>query len=168
MITIGLFLGINNFKEERFIVIKIPPLALVVVTALLMWGVAMLVPTLTYSFIWSKGIAVAVVCVGLIICLAAVFEFRVAETTVNPQRPGDTSALVTSGVYQLSRNPMYLGFLLMLAGWAFWLENGLSAMFLPGYFAYIDQFQIGPEEEALLSAFGAEYREYQESVRRWL
>lgn len=158
----------GNSEQPEIAVIRIPPLALVTVTALLMWGITILVPSMTYTFTWSKGIAIAVSGVGLVICLAAVLEFRRAQTTVNPLSPGDTSTLVISGVYQLSRNPMYLGFLLMLAGWAIWLGNAISAMFIFGFFIYIDRFQIPPEEQALCSAFGNEFREYKQSVRRWL
>jgi protein-S-isoprenylcysteine O-methyltransferase Ste14 len=63
---------------------------------------------------------------------------------------------------------MYLGFLLALAGWAAYLSNAVAAMLLPAFIAYMTQFQIKPEERALLAKFGAPFAQYMSSVRRWL
>ena len=76
--------------------------------------------------------------------------------------------MVTWGVYALSRNPMYLGGLIMLLGWAVFLSNALAFLLLPGYVLYINRFQIAPEERALTALFGQQYAAYQVRVRRWL
>ena len=78
------------------------------------------------------------------------------------------SALVVSGVYKVSRNPMYLGFLLVLFGWGIFLSNLLALLLLPGFVVYLKHFQIGPEEEALRLRFGVQYEMYQRNVRRWI
>jgi len=76
--------------------------------------------------------------------------------------------MVTSGIYRLSRNPMYVGILLMLAAWAVYLANILSASWLPLFVGYMNRFQITPEENALLAKFGGAYASYLKTVRRWL
>jgi protein-S-isoprenylcysteine O-methyltransferase Ste14 len=63
---------------------------------------------------------------------------------------------------------MYLGFVLILLGWALLLSNALALSLLPAVVLYLTRFQIGPEERALLSLFGHDYKEYQARVRRWL
>ena len=84
-----------------------------------------------------------------------------------PVKP-HASTLVTRGVYAMSRNPMYLGGLIMLLGWAVFLQSGLAFLFLPVYVLYINRFQIGPEERVLASLFGETYVAYQARARRWL
>ncbi|HEV8366930.1 MAG TPA: isoprenylcysteine carboxylmethyltransferase family protein, partial [Pyrinomonadaceae bacterium] len=75
---------------------------------------------------------------------------------------------VSTGVYRFTRNPMYLGLLLTLLGWAAFLSNPASLLFVPIFVLYINRFQIKPEEQVLSSLFGAEYMAYKSRVRRWL
>ena len=95
-------------------------------------------------------------------------EFRRAKTTVNPLHPERASSVVTSGIYRYTRNPMYVGILLVLLGCfvAFGALSGLVG--LPIFIAYMNRFQIRPEERALQAKFGREYNEYQARVRRWV
>ena len=95
-------------------------------------------------------------------------SFRRAKTTVNPMKPDSASSLVVSGIYDLTRNPMYLGFLVILVGWAFFLSNALGFIFLPLFVLYMNRFQIEPEERALASVFGEAFASYRSRVRRWL
>jgi protein-S-isoprenylcysteine O-methyltransferase Ste14 len=83
-------------------------------------------------------------------------------------RPDASSAIVTGSVYRLSRNPMYLGFLLVLAAWAMFLSSLAAALVLPGFVGYMNRFQIVPEEQVLLKKFGPAYAQYMSRVRRWL
>lgn len=76
--------------------------------------------------------------------------------------------MVTSGVYRVSRNPMYLGFLLALAWWVVFLSHLLAFALLPLFMWYMNRFQIVPEERALAAKFGSEFTEYSRAVRRWL
>jgi protein-S-isoprenylcysteine O-methyltransferase Ste14 len=87
---------------------------------------------------------------------------------VNPLKPQTASALVASGIYRYTRNPMYLGMLVVVVGWAVFLANVLSALAIVLFPAYITRFQIKPEERVLLSLFGEQYVHYSHQVRRWL
>lgn len=113
-------------------------------------------------------IAMALAAVGIGTAVAGVVSFRIAKTTVNPLHPEGASTLVTSGVYQLTRNPMYLGALILLIGWAAFLANALAFILVPSFVVYMSRFQIGPEEKALTSLFNSEFTTYCVKVRRWL
>ena len=146
---------------------KVPPPALVVVMAAFMWLLTWATPSLHFDVPWHNGLAVVLVSVGFITGTSGVVTFRKAKTTVNPLRP-HASSLVTSGIYAISRNPMYLGGLTMLLGWAIFLSNPLALLFLPVYVLYLNRFQIAPEERVLTSLFGQAYVTYQARARRWL
>ena len=75
---------------------------------------------------------------------------------------------MTWGIYSITRNPMYLGLLTMLSGWAVFLSNALAFLFLPAYVLYINRFQIETEERTLTALFGQDYVAYQGRVRRWI
>jgi protein-S-isoprenylcysteine O-methyltransferase Ste14 len=113
-------------------------------------------------------IAGVVFAIGLAIALSAVAWFRRARTTVNPLAPETVSSLVTSGIYRVTRNPMYLGLLFALLAWAVLLANPIALIFLPLFVLYMNRFQIGPEETALEARFGSEFLSYKAGVRRWL
>jgi protein-S-isoprenylcysteine O-methyltransferase Ste14 len=113
-------------------------------------------------------LAVALSAAGVAFALAGILAFRRANTTVNPAKPEAASTFVASGVYRVSRNPMYVGLLLVLTGWAFFLCHALTFLFLPVFVAYMNRFQIAPEERALSARFGSEYATYTRSVRRWI
>jgi protein-S-isoprenylcysteine O-methyltransferase Ste14 len=97
-----------------------------------------------------------------------VVSFRRAGTTVNPLTPEASSTLVRAGVYTLTRNPMYLGFLMLLLGWAIYMSNAFALLFVPVFVVYMNRFQIEPEEKALGSRFGQAFVTYTTCVRRWL
>jgi protein-S-isoprenylcysteine O-methyltransferase Ste14 len=108
------------------------------------------------------------VAAGVLVAVAGVLEFRRARTTVNPTTPQAASSMVRSGIYRHTRNPMYLGMLLVLAAWAAWLANPAAFVVLPVFFLYINRFQIEPEERILAGLFAGEFDAYRRSVRRWL
>jgi protein-S-isoprenylcysteine O-methyltransferase Ste14 len=134
--------------------------------ALLMWLVAL--PALEFALPGRGIIAALFFIVSLIIGLPAVLGFRRAKTTVNPLKPEASSALVTGGIYRWTRNPMYLAMLLLLIAWACIVSNWAALAILPLFVAYLNRFQIGPEERALQARFGAEFESYRRKVRRWL
>jgi protein-S-isoprenylcysteine O-methyltransferase Ste14 len=105
---------------------------------------------------------------GILVAVAGVLEFRRARTTVNPTTPQASSSMVCSGIYSRTRNPMYLGMLLMLAAWAAWLANPAALVVLPAFLLYLNRFQIEPEERILARLFAGEFDAYRRSVRRWL
>jgi protein-S-isoprenylcysteine O-methyltransferase Ste14 len=148
--------------------LKVPPVAVGLAAALAMWLASRAVPSVVLPPIAREIIAPALVAVGAFISLAGVASFLRAKTTVNPTKPGSASTLVTTGVYRFTRNPMYLGLLLVLLGWATFLSNGLAFIVVPLFVLYMNRFQIVPEERALSALFGAEFDAYAARVRRWL
>ena len=148
--------------------LKIPPLLLVAISALVMWIVSRTGTSMTFAVPARLVVAGVLAAGGVAVALAGGVAFFRAHTTVDPTRPGATTRVVASGVYRYSRNPMYLGFLLVLAGWAWFLANAASALLLPVFVVYMDRFQIAPEERILGGKFGRDYDEYLRAVRRWL
>jgi protein-S-isoprenylcysteine O-methyltransferase Ste14 len=147
--------------------LKVPPLALVFLFGAVMWF-ASAYSEFALSLPWRAAFTLILFTVGLAIALAGVVAFRLAKTTVNPLTPVATTAMVTSGIYRFTRNPMYLGFLFVLAGWAMYLSNLLAFALLPLFVLYLTRFQIVPEERALCAKFPDAFTAYKCSVRRWL
>jgi len=112
--------------------------------------------------------AAVFVVAALMVGVPAVLGFRRANTTVNPLKPEASTALVTGGVFRWTRNPMYLAMLLLLIAWACIVSNWAALAMLPLFVAYLNRFQIRPEERALQARFGAEFESYRRKVRRWL
>ncbi|MEJ7931257.1 isoprenylcysteine carboxylmethyltransferase family protein [Ramlibacter sp. AN1015] len=152
----------------RALELKVPPVALVVLLAAAMAGLARVAPALTWQLPGAAGVAASLAVLGVAVAVAGVLAFRRAGTTVNPTRPEDSSAVVTTGVYRFSRNPMYLGMLLALVGWAVWLAHPLALLGPPVFVLWMNRFQIAPEERALASHFGLAYTRYCARVARWL
>ena len=148
--------------------LKVPPIAVVLVTAGFMWLAAWAVPALEFRFPARDLVAVSLALAGAVTSALGVISFRRARTTVNPMKPESSSSLVTSGIYRLTRNPMYLGFLLVLLGWAVFLSSILAFLFLPAFIVYMNHFQIEPEERALATLFGEAFAAYKARARRWL
>jgi protein-S-isoprenylcysteine O-methyltransferase Ste14 len=148
--------------------LKVPPLLVWLGFAGAMSGVAYVAPGLSVALAGRFAIALTLVAAGAAVAFAGVIAFRRHGTTVNPLTPGASSSVVSSGVYRVSRNPMYLGFFLALAGWVAYLSNAGAAVLLPGFVVYMTQYQIKPEERALLAKFGSEFATYMSRVRRWL
>lgn len=94
--------------------------------------------------------------------------FRRAGTTVNPLRPELSSALITSGPYRCSRNPMYLGYALALLGWVICMGKPFGLIVVVLFVCYVTIFQIRPEERQLAARFPVEYTAYKKAVRRWV
>lgn len=153
---------------SRTLDLKVPPVAVVVSTAALMWLGAKAIPGSAFLLEGRPWLAGGIALLGASFALLGVLSFGRAGTTVNPMSPGTSSSLVTWGVYRVTRNPMYLGFLLILLAWALWLSNAAAFVPVPGFALYLDRFQIRPEERALASRFGQEFNAYRTRVRRWI
>lgn len=151
----------------KFLELKIPPVIVVIIIAGLMLLTAPLVPQVSFS---PLPIWIALIIAGLGICfpVIAAFSFRRVATTVHPNHPDQTSQLVTTGVYRITRNPMYLGFALMLLAWGLYLGNMAALFGLPIFMFYMNQFQIKPEERILKQKFGQQFKEYLNRTHRWL
>lgn len=148
--------------------LKIPPIVQVFIVAGLMWALAGLLPGLGFALPASLLVALGLATTGVVVALLGVQAFRSAGTTVDPRIPEQSASLVVGGVYRISRNPMYVGFLLVLTGWAVFLGNIASLLLLPAFVLYMNRFQIAPEERFMREKFGAAYRQYEAAVRRWL
>jgi len=147
---------------------KIPPPAVALAVAAAMWGTASVGPVLPLSRDLANALAGALAVAGLAFDVLGILAFRAARTTVDPLRIERACALVTHGVYRITRNPMYVGLVCFLLAWAFYLVAWLAFLGPPLFVAYITQFQIKPEERVLARRFGATYAEYATRVRRWL
>jgi protein-S-isoprenylcysteine O-methyltransferase Ste14 len=148
--------------------LRIPPPVVAALTAVMMWAMAWLLPLGHVAAPGNVHVAIGVAVLGILIGAAALAQFRSARTTVNPMTPDASTALVAGGVYQVTRNPMYLGMALILLGWALYLSNVAALVGLPIFVLYITRFQIVPEERALEARFGSAFSAYRQSVRRWI
>ena len=152
----------------RSLELRIPPPVAGLMVAAGMWTVAHLPPILQLSMLVRLPVAAVLGTIGVAIAVGGVMSFRRAKTTVNPLKPETSAALVSTGVYSFTRNPMYLGMLLAVFAWAVYLSS-IWALVGPVVFAsYITRFQILPEERVLDRLFGAPFAEYKKRVRRWL
>jgi protein-S-isoprenylcysteine O-methyltransferase Ste14 len=148
--------------------LRVPPLAVLLVAGVLMGLIALSTPPMAWPNAVRFGIATAVASAGILIAVSGLLAFRRARTTASPLRPDKASSLVASGIYRYTRNPMYLGMLLVLVGWAVYLARPWALAVLPAFVIYMNRFQIGPEERVLDGIFGAEFAAYRRRVRRWL
>ena len=104
--------------------------------------------------------------IGFLLGIGAFLEFRKARTTVDPH--GSSKQVVTSGIYRFTRNPIYLGFLLMVIGLP--LNSGFywGIVMAPFYVLLMNRLVIQHEEAYLEKKFGKTYTSYKAQVRRWL
>jgi protein-S-isoprenylcysteine O-methyltransferase Ste14 len=104
--------------------------------------------------------------VGIVINVVADRAFRRAGTTVKPFQ--ESSALIMTGVFRLSRNPMYLGFVLVVLGIAVITGSLTPLVVVPAFALLLDRNFIAAEERMLEERFGSVWLEYKKSVRRWI
>lgn len=147
---------------------KVPPPLVALVFGGLMGGASLGLPGLDLAWGTRLLLALPLIGAGLLFVLAGGISFRRARTTVNPLKPEAASALVTSGIYRYTRNPMYVGFALWLLAWGLYLASPLVLLGVLGFVLYMNRLQIAPEERALGRLFGAAFAAYRQRVRRWL
>lgn len=145
--------------------LKVPPPLVAAIVAGAMWGISHVTQVTTSYPVW---VPIAIAVAGGCFSIGGFVAFRHARTTVNPMKPESASALVISGVYRITRNPMYVGLLLVLVAWATFMAAPLALAGPLAFVLYIGRFQIAPEELALTKLFGTEYAGYKAKVRRWL
>ncbi len=148
--------------------LKILPVAVVLLAGGCMWVIAWTTPALGFVLPVRLWLETGAAVIGITVAGLGVWSFRMAKTTVNPMKPDSSSALVVTGIYRLTRNPMYLGLLWILLGWGIFLSNAPAFVVLPGFILYMNRFQIEPEERALTRLFGQAFLEYRAQVRRWI
>ncbi len=154
--------------------LKIPPPLVMVISGLLAFfisgrsGTFLLEQVNSGDFVGNVLWPLIFLALGIAIAVSGVREFARHNTTINPLNPNQSSSVVNSGIFRLSRNPMYLGMLLVLIAWADYLDNLLGFSGAVFFMLYITRFQILPEERILLDNFGEDFQNYLNSVRRWL
>ena len=152
----------------RALELKLPPVVVVLAIMLATGLAAQHGPRLEAPRAVRIIALVAFVAGGAAMALAGERNFTRAGTTVNPLHPEKASALVSTGIYRFTRNPMYLGMALVLVGWAAFLCSPWALLGPVALMAYLTRYQIIPEERILSEKFGAEYAAYRSRVRRWL
>lgn len=147
---------------------KIPPAIVTLLSFFMMWGIASFkLFELDWIHVLSPYLSVILLILSILLLLFASCSFYKSKTSFNPISPENASSLVTSGVYRISRNPMYAGFLLLLVAWWLYLGELLSVIGCHFFMSYLNKFQIESEERVLEKLFGEEYRLYKSRVRRW-
>jgi protein-S-isoprenylcysteine O-methyltransferase Ste14 len=147
---------------------KVPPPVVALLIGTVMWAVTRWSPLPEGGSPLRLAISCSLAALGALVVVLGMLAFRRAKTTINPVNIGAASSIVTGGVYRYTRNPMYVGFALMLVGWAVHVAVPLVLVGPVVFILFITRFQIIPEERVLTSKFGEEYRKYRERVRRWL
>ena len=137
-------------------------------TAGLIWVIARFAGGVEVAERMRCALGLGLIGLGAVLDLAGVVSCWRASTTINPLRPESTSALVTTGLFRFSRNPIYVGYFLVLSGWVLFLASPWSGFSLLLFVLYLHRFQIVPEERALRETFGEEYDDYCARVRRWV
>lgn len=135
-------------------------------TLLLMAGLHMTVPIKILVPAPFNLVGAVLVAAGVVSAAWAAGLFHKASTPIIPFRP--STALVTGGMYRITRNPMYLGMVLALIGIAILLGTVSPFIPIPFFVWQIQRKFIRPEEEFLEEIFGQEYVAYKSRVRRWL
>lgn len=145
---------------------RIPPPVVMLAFVLLLYISSFMVGKFTFA--GQSFIAFLLFITGLGCLFAAVIEFKKAKTTVNPLDPGSATYLVVNGVFKHTRNPMYLGFFIIIAAAGVYLGVWTLLLLLPLFIPALNYLQIIPEEIAMQKIFGEEYISYCNSVRRWI
>ena len=148
--------------------LKVPPVIVVGVIAAIMQLISHSLPTVKIPLTLRVSLTAIIVVLAMVSGVWGVWEFRKQRTTVNPHTPEKSSSLVTSGVFQFTRNPMYLGLAMLLVALAAYKSSPLLIAGVVVFILYMNRFQISPEERFMKQHFGQEYTEYCLRVRRWL
>ena len=148
--------------------LKVPPDVVWLLVAALMWFASAATPDLDVTTTLRVAASALFIAGGVALIVAARVGLNRAHTTWRPSEPERTTDLVTDGVFRHSRNPTYLGMLLVLIGWGVVLASPLALALTVVFVLYLNRFQIRPEERTLTTIIVSEYREYASRVRRWL
>jgi protein-S-isoprenylcysteine O-methyltransferase Ste14 len=152
----------------RFFELKVPPPLTAAVVAILMaawsWGNHLSI----HPSMLRRLTVLVFLGMGVYVIVGAIQNLQHSKTTLSFVNPSSTTRLVTEGAYSWSRNPMYLGLLIVLMAFARAFDS--LALWLGPllFFAFVGRFQIHPEEQALMEKFGEEYSQYKSKVRRWV
>ena len=150
--------------SEKFLQYRPPRMVMLLLALATVVHVAL--PALRVERFSSPMLAICVAVAGFAIMMWAWWLFQKAETAICPTQ--FSSALVTSGIFRVTRHPMYLGMVMMMAGAALWFGTLPYYLAMVVFFLVINQVFIPFEEEKLVETFGKEYFSYRRKVRRWV
>lgn len=145
---------------------KVPPLALLAICTAIAAVFANYIPIMRFTV--PSWLVLLELIAGFVFLAPAVFSFVKHKTTVSPLSTSEATTLVTSGIFSITRNPMYVGMLLILVAIVLWFGAISGLVAVPLFFLVIDRFQIRVEENHLFEKFGKAYRDYAQRVPRWL
>ena len=146
--------------------VRIPPPAVFILALGISWLLQTFVPLPFLAHDTALWVGLALVAAGLVLALMSVATMIRGHGTVNTHAPSD--ALVVTGVYRISRNPMYVSNALMYTGFAIAMGVPWGLILLPFLLIFTQVVVIAREEKYLESAFGQQYTDYKTRVRRWL
>lgn len=141
-----------------------PIIALLFIIAAILLGLFIKFPFELSGVVRNIGFGLTIV--GFLLGAGAFIEFRKARTTLDPH--GSVKSLVVSGVYGFSRNPIYLGFLLMVIGLPLGSGFYWGIVMAPFFVVTMNRQVIEREESYLENKFNGQYTGYKSRVRRWL
>jgi protein-S-isoprenylcysteine O-methyltransferase Ste14 len=154
--------------ERSKLALKVPPVVVLLVALIAVYIHDQLFPLGNILGESRYMLAQVLFALAIFIAIAGIVSFKRAKTTVNPVQIEKASNLVTSGMFRITRNPMYLGMLLLVIGFAIRLDNPIALIWAVVFQQYMNRFQIFPEERMLAFLFGDAYENYMTRVRRWL
>ena len=113
-------------------------------------------------------ISIIILLIGILILINPIFKFIKSKTTIDPIKFKKVNKLIISGIYKYSRNPMYLGLLMIVISTSIFFLNIFSITSPLLFYCWINRFQIKREEIFLTEKFGEEYMSYKIKTRRWI
>ena len=146
--------------------IKIPPPLIVLTLIVSIYFSSKKIDLINIPF--QLQISIFILSVGILIFINPVLQFIKSKTTINPIQFKETNKLVTSGIFKYSRNPMYLGMLMIIISTSIFYLNIYSILTPFLFILWINKFQIKREEIFLTEKFGKEYFSYKNKTRRWI
>ena len=146
--------------------IKIPPPIIVLTLIISIYFSSKKIDLINIPF--QLEISFFILSLGILVFINPVLKFIKSKTTINPIQFEETNRLVTSGIFKYSRNPMYLGMLMIIISTSIFYLNIYSILMPFLFIFWINKFQIKREEAFLTEKFGKEYLSYKNKTRRWL
>ncbi len=137
--------------------LKVPPVVVGLIIGALMWATAAKLPIAPVAITGAPIVAAIFAIAGIAVAVSGVLSFRRMQTTVHPGTPEKASAVVSAGIYRFSRNPMYLGLALLLAGWGVFIGDAGNAILLLAFIAYrrLYRIQVSRAPMAVIFAIAA-------------
>ena len=160
---IDLILKITFGSKKK---LKIPPpiLVIILITSIYFSSDKLDLISIPYRTLFS----IVILSIGILVIINPVVKFIKSKTTVNPVEFKNVEKLVTSGIYKYSRNPMYLGMIMIIISSTIYYLNFYSLLTPFIFYFWINRFQIKREEVFLEEKFGQEYLSYKTKTRRWI